>query len=103
TSARPGEAENMVIAGHHNMAGEVFRDLVTLTVGAEVSIFAGETEHRYLVTDVQVLAEKGMPLEVRQANGLWIGQTGAEMLTMVTCWPYNNNTHRVVVRALPVA
>jgi len=103
TSARPGEPDNMVIAGHHNMAGEVFRDLVTLQVGAKVSVFAGDVEHVYQVTEVQVLPEKGMPLEVRQANGQWIGQTGSEMLTMVTCWPYNNNTHRVIVRALPVS
>ncbi len=102
TSARPGEPENMVLAGHHNMAGEVFRDLVTVPVGALVSVFAGEVEHVYQVIDVQVLPEKGMPLEVRQENGRWIGMTGAEMLTMVTCWPYNNNTHRVVVRALPI-
>lgn len=102
TSARPGEPENMVIAGHHNMAGEVFRDLVTVPVGSQVSVFAGDVEHRYEVTEVQILAEKGMPLEVRQENGRWIGKTGVEMLTLVTCWPYNNNTHRVVVRALPV-
>lgn len=102
TSARPGEPENMVFAGHHNMAGEVFRDLVTVPVGALVSVFAGDVEHVYQVSEVQVLPEKGMPLEVRQENGRWIGVTGVEMLTMVTCWPYNNNTHRVVVRALPV-
>ncbi len=103
TSARPGEPENMVLAGHHNIAGEVFRDLVTVPVGSLVSVFAGDVEYAYQVTEVQVLPEKGMPLEVRQENGRWIGVTGVEMLTMVTCWPYNNNTHRVVVRAIPVA
>ncbi|MGI6208196.1 MAG: sortase [Anaerolineae bacterium] len=102
TSARPGEPDNMVITGHHNIAGEVFRDLVHLQVGDRLSVFAGDREFVYQVTETMVLPEKGMPMEVRRQNGQWIASTGQEMVTLVTCWPYNNNTHRVVVRALPV-
>lgn len=102
TSARPGEPDNMVITGHHNIAGEVFRDLAALQVGDRLSVFAGDREFAYEVTEVQILPEKGMPLDVRRQNGQWIAPTGEEVVTLVTCWPYNNNTHRVVVRAHPV-
>jgi LPXTG-site transpeptidase (sortase) family protein len=39
---------------------------------------------------------------VRQANARWIGPFNDERLTLVTCWPYTNNTHRVIVVAKPV-
>jgi len=38
---------------------------------------------------------------VRQENARWIAPTDDERLTLVTCWPYTNNTHRVVVVAKP--
>ncbi|NPV06512.1 MAG: sortase [Anaerolineae bacterium] len=102
TSAKPGEPDNMVMTGHHNIAGEVFRELVTLQVGDLVYVYSGDREFTYQVSEVLILPEKGMPLSVRRENGRWIAPTGQEMLTLVTCWPYNNNTHRVIVRALPV-
>ena len=101
TSARPGEGGNIVITGHHNINGEVFRDIVTLQPGAEIQVYAGDVLHTYEVINTMILPEKGMPLEVRRANAQWIGPTSEEQLTLVTCWPYNNNTHRVIVVAKP--
>jgi len=101
TSARPGEVGNIVISGHHNIRGEVFRDIVTLEPGAEVVLYVGETPYTYFVVETQILAEKGMPLEVRRQNAAWIEPTSDERLTLITCWPYSNNTHRVIVVAKP--
>jgi len=102
TSARPGGDGNIVISGHHNIRGEVFRDIVTLQPGAEITLYVGESPYLYEVVNTLILPEKGMPLEVRRDNASWIGPTQEEQLTLVTCWPYNNNTHRVIVVAKPL-
>jgi sortase A len=101
TSAYPGNVGNTVISGHHNIRGEVFRYVVNLEPGDIVDLYVGPTVYRYVVTEKYILKEKGMPPEVRQENALWIAPTDDERLTLVTCWPYTNNTHRVVVVAKP--
>jgi sortase A len=101
TSAYPGNVGNIVIAGHHNIRGEVFRYVVNLEPGHIVDLYVGPTVYRYVVTEKYILKEKGMPPEVRQENARWIAPTDDERLTLVTCWPYTNNTHRVVVVAKP--
>jgi sortase A len=102
TSAYPGHNGNVVLNGHHNIKGEVFRYLVDLEVGDHVVLYAGEHVYYYQVEQKMILKEKGEPLEVRLQNASWILPTDDERLTMVTCWPYTNNTHRLVVVALPV-
>jgi sortase A len=42
-------------------------------------------------------------MEVRIANAKWIQPTSDERLTLVTCWPYTNNTHRLIIVARPLA
>jgi sortase A len=101
TSAYPGHVGNTVIAGHHNIRGEVFRYVVNLEPGNVVDLYVGQTVYRYVVTEKYILREKGMPPEVREENARWIAPTDDERLTLVTCWPYTNNTHRVVVVAKP--
>jgi sortase A len=101
TSAYPGNVSNIVISAHHNIRGEVFRYVVNLEPGDIVDLYVGPTVYRYVVTEKYILKEKGMPPEVRQENARWIAPTDDERLTLVTCWPYTNNTHRVVVVAKP--
>jgi len=66
-----------------------------------LEVYAGEKAFKYVVNAVLILPEKGMPLEVRQENARWIAPTEREQLTLVTCWPHDNNTHRVIVVAYP--
>jgi sortase A len=101
TSAPFGFVGNTVLDGHHNIKGEVFRDLWTLQAGDEIVLYAGPEARRYVVRDVMILPEKGQPLEVRLANARHLLPTEDERLTLVTCWPYENNTHRTVVVAFP--
>jgi sortase A len=49
-----------------------------------------------------IVKEKGESVEVRRKNAQWIAPTNDERLTLVTCWPYTNNTHRVIVVAKPL-
>ncbi len=101
TSALPGQPGNTVISGHHNIKGEVFRYLADIEQGAEIDLYAGNTVYRYYVEQKMIVKEKGEPLEVRQQNARWIGPTDDVRLTLITCWPYTNNTHRVIVVAKP--
>jgi len=102
TSSYPGRIGNTVLNGHHNIKGEVFRYLVDLEPGDQVYVYAEDQRYTYVVTEKHILKEKGQPLDVRRANAKWIERTVDERLTMITCWPYTNNTHRLVVVAKPL-
>lgn len=101
TTARVGEPGNTVLDGHHNIAGEVFRYLVDLKQGDPIQVWAGDQARDYVVSLLKILPEKGQPISARLENARWIEPTQDERLTLVTCWPYTNNTHRLVVVALP--
>ena len=102
-SAMPGQGENVVLSGHHNIEGKVFRHVIDLDPGDLVTLTAGEATYEYIVAEKYILKEAGMPLKVRQKNAQWIMPTGDERLTLVTCWPYEwpGNSHRVIVVARP--
>jgi sortase A len=104
-SAQPGHQENVVLSGHHNIDGKVFRYVVDLDPGDEITLYVEDTPYVYLVTEKYILKEAGMPLRVRQKNAQWIMPTGDERLTLVTCWPYEwpGNSHRVIVVARPLS
>lgn len=101
TSAKVGEGGNIVLDGHHNVAGEVFRYLVDLKEGDAIQLWVGDQTRDYVVSLLKILPEKGQPISVRLENAKWMQPTDDERLTLVTCWPYENNTHRLIVVALP--
>jgi len=93
SSSLPGEGSNVVLAGHHNIRGEVFRYLVDITPDAEVNLTAGDIAYRYVVRERFIIPEEHVSAEQREQNALWVAPTIDERLTMVTCWPYRDNTH----------
>ena len=101
TSAPLGQPGNTVLNGHHNIHGEVFGALVDLETGDEIIVYDKVGPHHYTVADVQILPERDQPLEVRKENATWIQPTDDERLTLVTCWPHTDNTHRLIVVAYP--
>lgn len=101
SSALLGQPGNTVLNGHHNIYGEVFRDLVNLAIGDEIVVYDPQGPFRYRVSQVELLPELDQPAEVRTANARWIEPTADERLTLVTCWPYTGNSHRLVVVAIP--
>jgi sortase A len=92
----------VVLSGHHNIKGEVFRYIVELEPGDVVTVYdeSGQ-EFQYTIEDKFIVKDKGEPESVRRANARWIGPFNDERLTLVTCWPYTNNTHRVIVIGKP--
>ncbi|MEM7031949.1 MAG: sortase [Chloroflexota bacterium] len=100
-SAMPGQIGNIVLSGHHNIQGEVFRYIENLEAGDEITLYRHNEPFIYKVTDKLILKDRGESDDVRRANARWIGTFEDERLTLITCWPYNNNTHRLVVVAKP--
>jgi len=89
-SANPGERGNMVLSAHDDIYGEIFRRLSELELGDEVVIYAGEQPYRYTVTAKQIVE----PTEVSV-----LASTTKPVATLITCYPYMVDTHRVVVVA----
>lgn len=101
TSARLGEAGNTVINGHHNIYGKVFENLVDLKVGDRIVVFSGEEYFLFLINQIMVLPEKKSNIDLRLQNARWIEKSADVRLTLITCWPPESNTHRVIVVASP--
>lgn len=101
TSARLFEAGNLVLNGHNNIYGSVFMRLQELQEGDLIYLSAGDQSQVYLVSNIMLLEERGQPLEVRMQNAGWIQPSEDRRLTLITCWPIESNTHRLIVVAVP--
>jgi sortase A len=101
-SAPLGQSGNTVLNGHNNIHGEVFRDLIDLSIGEQIILYDADSTYTYEVVQQEILPESGEPISVRRLNARWIEPTFDERITIVTCWPYATNSHRLVVIAKPV-
>jgi sortase A len=101
TSAPLGKVGNTAITGHHNIEGEVFRDLVKLKPGDRITVYSKDKPFYYEITMRKILPERGQPEKVRLENARWIQPTTDERITLITCWPYTSNTHRLIIVAKP--
>jgi sortase A len=101
-SGKLGEGKNVVLNGHNNIYGGVFRKLYTLEKGDQVKLAAGGKEVLYEVEQVIKVLERGQPLNVRLKNAEYIQPMKDDRLTLVSCWPETSNSHRIIVIARPV-
>ena len=102
TSANPGEGGNIVIAGHADVRGEVFRGLHDVQLGDEVVVSSAAGEFRYIVQEIHMRRWEDVPLPERLAIGEFMAPMPEERLTLITCWPYGIDDHRMIVVAKPV-
>ena len=119
-SAIPGETGNVVISGHNNVYGRVFepisqawdndarirvdavRDRSDVLNGRSIQLFAASGgRFDYVIQEFYRLRDTGVSTEQRIANARFMQPTEDSRLTLVTCWPPWNNTHRLVVVARP--
>ncbi|MDX1663591.1 MAG: sortase [Candidatus Promineifilaceae bacterium] len=97
-----GADGNTVFNGHHNVYGEIFRDLVELKIGDRVVVYDGlGRRYNYRVRRRLLLEERDQTAAVRRDNARWLTSTLDERITLISCWPYDDNTHRVIVVATP--
>ncbi len=102
TSAMLGETGNTVLNGHHNAFGEVFVSLVDLNVGDFIWVESAQSRFKYQIANKMILSEKYEQLDVRMNNAQWILPSIDERLTLISCWPYETNTHRLLLVARPL-
>jgi LPXTG-site transpeptidase (sortase) family protein len=100
-SALLGLPGNTVLNGHHNAYGMVFKNLIKLNIGDVIIVYSNGVEFRYVVAAKMLLPERGQTLATRLENARWIQPSLDERLTLVTCWPAESNTHRVIIVAFP--
>lgn len=98
-AADAGEPGNTVIAGHNDVYGEVFRRLPELKGGDELVLYRGDQPFRYRVEVRTIVREDGATPAQRLENAQWMAPTEDATCTLVTCYPYRVDTHRVIVRA----
>jgi len=89
-SADPGERGNMVLSAHNDIYGEIFRRLSDLELGDEVIVYAGDQPYHYTITAKQIVE----PTDVHV-----LAATTRPVATLISCYPYMVDTHRIVVIA----
>ena len=89
-SADPGRLGNMVLSGHNDIYGEVFRDLDKLAPGDEVRVSTSRQVYIYRVVGWRLVT----PTEVEV-----MAASARATLTLISCYPYMIDTQRIVVTA----
>jgi sortase A len=87
-SVNPGESGNCVISAHNDIFGEIFRKLPDLDLGDEVFVHTASQVYRYIVTQKRIIE----PTEVSVMQ-----PASSPVLTLISCYPYGIDTHRIVV------
>jgi sortase A len=117
-----GEPGNLVISGHNNIYGRVFEsisrawkddarvrvdsftDQSDVLNGQQLELYdAGGERFDYRVEEFYRLRDTGVSQQQRVKNASLIQPTQDDRVTLVTCWPPWNNTHRLVIIARPVS
>jgi sortase A len=81
---------------------DAYTDQSDVLDGREVILYdAAGSEYKFVITDFFRLKDTGVSQQQREKNGRFILPTGDERVTIITCWPPTNNTHRLVVIARP--
>lgn len=89
-TANPGEKGNMVLSGHNDVYGEVFRYLDRLKPGDQIVVFTSTQSHTYIVKEWKLVAPDQVEVMAPTPN---------ETLTLISCYPYLVDTQRIAVKA----
>ena len=84
------ETDNIVLAAHNDIYGELFRDLDQLEVGDELQVQTQSGFFTYMVRDTLIVDPSDVYVMESQ---------NTPMVTLISCYPYNVNNRRIVVQA----
>ena len=87
----PGESGNIVLSGHNDVYGEVFRDLDRLNPGDKIILFTNQRQYTYVITDTQMVEPTAVEV---------MAPTPDARVTLISCHPYLVDIHRIVVSAI---
>jgi sortase A len=100
-TANPGQIGNVVISGHDDWKGEVFKNLHEAKRGDEIHIYTDDREYLYIVQDIVLVKEDGVSDAQKRENARYMDPTPDQTLTLITCFPYGIDDHRLIVIAKP--
>lgn len=89
-SANPGEKNNMVLTGHDDVFGEIFRDLEKLRPGDQVILYTSQHSYIYIVTGSKIVEKNQVEVMAPSQKAI---------VTLITCYPYMVDNKRIVVTA----
>ena len=87
-TANPGQRGNMVLAAHNDVYGELFRYLPNVPVGEMITIYAGDEAFRYQITERRLITPDQVEVML---------PTTSPTTTLISCYPYLIDTHRIVL------
>lgn len=87
-TANPGQRGNMVLAAHNDIYGELFRYLPDVPVGEIITIYAGDEAFRYQITERRIITPDQVEVML---------PTTGPTTTLISCYPYLIDTHRIVL------
>ncbi|WP_379158713.1 class D sortase [Paenibacillus sp. sgz5001063] len=91
-TAAIGQVGNAAIAAHRSRtAGRLFNRLNEVEIGDTISVQTSEQDYRYVVYDISIVE----PTDISVLNG----QGKDKILTLITCDPLVNPTHRLIIHA----
>ncbi len=89
-SVNPGQPGNVVLSGHNDIYGEVFRRLDELQPGDAVILYTFTRQYVYIVTETRIV----VPTQVEV-----LASTSDPTVTLISCYPYLVDNKRIVVFA----
>ena len=89
-SVNPGERGNMIISAHNDVFGEIFRRLEDLELGDKVAIYTRSQSFEYQIKAKRVVEPSDVTV---------MGPASRPVLTLITCYPYLIDTHRLIAIA----
>jgi sortase A len=87
----PGKSGNVVLSGHNDIYGEVFRYLDRLHPGDKVILFTNQRQYTYVITGAQMVEPTAVEV---------MAPTPDARVTLISCHPYLVDIHRIVVSAV---
>ncbi len=88
-SANPGQPGNVVLSGHNDVFGEVFRYLERLKPGDEVIVYTNQRAYTYVISGWDLVE----PTQVEV-----MAPTPDATITLISCHPYLVDNHRIIVK-----
>jgi sortase A len=89
-TANPGEIGNMVLSGHNDTFGEVFRYLDQMKAGDKIIIYTFTRSYTYIVEGWSLVNPDQVDV---------MDPTPYESVTLISCYPYLIDTQRIIVTA----
>jgi sortase A len=89
-SADPGQKGNLVLSGHNDVFGELFRDLDRLKEGDQIVVYTAVRAYTYIVSSSQIVDPTRVDVMAATKNS---------SLTLISCYPYRVDNKRIVVTA----